>query len=69
MMRESVIYQDILQEGLEQGLEQGIEQKAQDIARNMLNEGIAIALIVRVTGLTIEQVQQLQAKTRSNQAE
>ncbi|MEH2002372.1 MAG: hypothetical protein V7L00_27175 [Nostoc sp.] len=58
-MRESVIYQDILQEslaqGFEQGLEQGIEQKAQEIATNMINEGVAIALIARVTGLTIEQ--------------
>ncbi len=62
-MRESVIYQDILQEGLEQG----IEQKAQEIARNMLNEGIAIALIARVTGLTVEQVEQLQAQTDDNQ--
>ncbi|MEH2323703.1 MAG: Rpn family recombination-promoting nuclease/putative transposase [Nostoc sp.] len=73
IMRESVIYQDILQEGLaqglEQGIEQGIEQKTQEIAVNMLNEGVAIALIVRVTGLTIEQVQQLQAKTDNNQAQ
>ncbi|MBD2166784.1 hypothetical protein H6G04_20535 [Calothrix membranacea FACHB-236] len=58
-MRESVIYQDILQEG--------IEQKAQEIARNMLNEGMAIALIARVTGLTVEQVEQLQAQTDDNQ--
>jgi hypothetical protein len=41
MMRESVIYPDILQ--------QGLEQKAQEIATNMLNEGVAIALIVCVT--------------------
>ena len=67
IMRESVIYQDILHEGQAQGLELGSEQKAQEIATNMLNEGVAIALIVRVTGLTIEQVQQLQAKTDNNQ--
>jgi hypothetical protein len=35
IIRQSVIYQDILQERL--------EQKAQVIAINMLNEGIAIA--------------------------
>lgn len=58
-MRESVIYQDILQQGLEQGLEQGIEQKAQEIAIKMINKGIDIETIVDVTGLTIEQVQQL----------
>ncbi len=34
----------------------------------MLNEGIAIALIVRITGLTLEQVQQLQAETDNNSA-
>ncbi|MEH1835893.1 MAG: Rpn family recombination-promoting nuclease/putative transposase [Nostoc sp.] len=68
-MRESVIYQDILQEGLAQGLEQGIEQKAQEIAIKMINKGIDIETIVDVTGLTIEQVQQLQAKTLGNQAE
>ncbi|BAY99456.1 hypothetical protein NIES37_34390 [Tolypothrix tenuis PCC 7101] len=71
IMRESVIYQDILQEGLKEGIEQGIvqgiEQKAQEVAKNMLNEGMAIALIARVTGLTVEQVEQLQAQTDDNQ--
>ncbi|MEH1847782.1 MAG: Rpn family recombination-promoting nuclease/putative transposase [Nostoc sp.] len=61
IMRESVIYQDILQ--------QGLEQKAQEIAIKMINKGIDIETIVDVTGLTIEQVQQLQAKTLGNQAE
>lgn len=57
-MRESVIYQDILQEG--------IEQKAPEIARNMINEGVAIALIISLTGLTVQQVQQLQAQINHN---
>ncbi|MEH2457797.1 Rpn family recombination-promoting nuclease/putative transposase [Nostoc sp.] len=81
IMRESVIYQDILQEGLaqgieqgiergiERGIEQGIEQKAQEIVIKMIHKGIDIETIVDVTGLTIEQVQQLQAKTLTNQAE
>lgn len=76
IMRESVIYQDILQEGLaqgfeqgleqgleqgiERGIEQGIEQKAQEIAIKMIHKGIDIETIVDFTGLTIEQVQQLQ---------
>ncbi|MEH2177920.1 MAG: hypothetical protein V7K56_01840 [Nostoc sp.] len=64
-MRESVIYQDILQEGLAQG----IEQKAQEIVIKMINKGIDIETIVDVTGLTIEQVQQLQVKTLGNQAD
>ncbi|BAY62079.1 hypothetical protein NIES22_21460 [Calothrix brevissima NIES-22] len=35
----------------------------------MINEGIAIALIVRVTGLTVEQVEQLQRQTGNNQSQ
>jgi predicted transposase/invertase (TIGR01784 family) len=70
IMRESVIYQDILHEGqaqgLEQGLEQGSEQKAQEIAIKMINRGIDIQTIADVTGLTIEQVQLLQPKTLGN---
>ncbi|MEH2002373.1 MAG: Rpn family recombination-promoting nuclease/putative transposase [Nostoc sp.] len=73
IMRESVIYQDILQkglaQGLEQGLEQGIEQKAQEIAIKMINKGINLEMIVDVTGLTVEQVQKLQAKTEDTQTE
>ncbi len=69
IMRESVIYQDILHEGQAQGLELGSEQKAQEIAIKMINKGIEFETIVDITGLTIEQVQQLQAKTVDNQAE
>jgi LysM repeat protein len=60
-MRESVIYQDILQ--------QGIEQKVQDIATKMINKGMTLEIIVDVTGLTVEQVQQLQAQTEETQTE
>jgi predicted transposase/invertase (TIGR01784 family) len=62
IMRESVIYQDILKEGEERGLEQGLEQKAQEIAIKMINKGIDIETIVDVTGLTIEQVRELQPR-------
>jgi predicted transposase/invertase (TIGR01784 family) len=58
IMRESVIYQDILKEGEERGL----EQKAQEIAIKMINKGIDIETIVDVTGLTIEQVRELQPR-------
>ncbi|BBD62540.1 hypothetical protein NIES2109_53850 [Nostoc sp. HK-01] len=62
-MLESVIYEEIwqewFQEGFELGFQQGLEQKAQEIARNMLSKGFAIALIIHCTGLTIEQVQKL----------
>jgi predicted transposase YdaD len=51
-MQESVTYQAIVQEG------RGEEK--QDIARNLLREGLSIELIARTTGLSIEAIQQLQ---------
>ncbi len=58
-MRESVIYQDILQEG--------IEQITQEIVIKMINKGISLEVIFDVTGLTIEQVQKLQVQTENTQ--
>lgn len=70
IMRESVIYQSIKQEGreegLEQGREQGLEQAARKIAVNLLSKGIALELVADCTGLTLEQVQQLQATESEN---
>jgi predicted transposase YdaD len=47
------------QEGLEQGLEQGAFAKAQEDASRMLEEGLDIDLVVRVTGLSREEVEEL----------
>ncbi|AFY50207.1 hypothetical protein Nos7524_4449 [Nostoc sp. PCC 7524] len=78
-MRESVIYQEIwqewFQEGFELGFKQGLEQKAQEIARNILSKDTAmvydrpevIALIVEFTGLTVEQIQKLQAQIENTE--
>jgi predicted transposase/invertase (TIGR01784 family) len=48
------------QEGIELGKQEGIELGKQEgieaVARNMLNNGIDVALIAQMTGLTIEQV-------------
>lgn len=78
IMRESVIYQLIkqegreegreegLEEGLERGLERGAEETARKIAANMLQNGIALDSVVRLTGLTLEQVQQLQTQQSGN---
>lgn len=64
-MRESVIYQEILQEGEARGEARGkaegkVEGKA-EVAMNLLAFGMPIAQIAEVTGLTLEQVSQLQA--------
>jgi N-acetylmuramic acid 6-phosphate (MurNAc-6-P) etherase len=55
-MKESVIYQDILLEGEAKGK----AETACQIALNMLCSNIAIDLVARFTGLTLNQVQKLQ---------
>lgn len=51
-MRESVVYQSIKTEGS--------DEKARQIAVNLLKEGMAVDAIARLTGLSVEVVQQLQ---------
>jgi predicted transposase/invertase (TIGR01784 family) len=44
----------------EEGLQEGEEKSAKAIALSLLNQGIAIEVITKATGLTIAQIQQLQ---------
>ena len=64
IMRESVIYQEILEEGEAKGIAKGeAKGKAEttkQIALNMLRSNIAVDLVVQITGLSIKQVQKLQ---------
>lgn len=55
-MQELVTYQSLLAEGRAEGVEEGIRR----VAIDMLKEGMLIKVVTRVTGLTVEQVQQLQ---------
>jgi len=52
-----------LKEGIEKGIEKGIERgqkKAQiEIAKNLLNSGINIELIIQSTGLSREEIEKL----------
>ncbi len=57
VMQESVTYQAIKAEGKTEGS----QQKAQQIALNLLQEGMEVVVVARVTGLSVEQVQQLAA--------
>lgn len=82
VMRESATYQAILQEGLEEGRARGLaEGKARgfaegeakglaeatnQIALNMLKSAISVDLIAQFTGLSVEQVQQLQKSIEEN---
>jgi predicted transposase/invertase (TIGR01784 family) len=47
--------------GIEQGIEQGEDRATEKIALNLLRENISLKTISRTTGLTIKQLQQLQA--------
>jgi predicted transposase/invertase (TIGR01784 family) len=60
IMRESVIYQDILEEGREEGREEGKEEKAQQIALKMLSAGFTIPEIARFTDLSPDAIEELQ---------
>ena len=51
--------QEGLAEGMELGMEKGMNLKAQDIARNMLADGVDIDLIMKYSGLTQEQIDKL----------
>ncbi|MCA2805769.1 MAG: hypothetical protein IM486_17535 [Microcystis sp. M114S2] len=71
-MRESVIYQDILEEGreegreegeekgLKKGLQAGKEEKARQIALKMLSAGFSIPEIAQFTDLSPDAIEELQ---------
>ncbi len=60
-MKESTMYQAILREGKEEGMQEGIKEGVEKVARNMIENGLNIELISQLTGLSFEQIQQLQA--------
>jgi predicted transposase/invertase (TIGR01784 family) len=53
-----------IREGEKRGLQRGLQQGKQEVARNMLWEGMDMALIAKVCGLSIEAIQRLQAEQR-----
>ncbi len=61
IMKESTMYQAILREGKEEGMQEGIKEGVEKVARNMIENGLNIELISQLTGLSFEQIQQLQA--------
>ncbi|GCL52562.1 hypothetical protein NIES3804_41560 [Microcystis aeruginosa NIES-3804] len=63
-MRESVIYQDILEEGEEKGRQEGLqagkEEKTRQIALKMLSSGFPVPEIAQFTDLSPDAIKQLQ---------
>jgi predicted transposase/invertase (TIGR01784 family) len=64
IMKESVIYQEILLEGKAEGKAKGIAEgktkEREKIAMNMIRSNVPIDLVSQFTGLTPKQVQRLQ---------
>jgi len=64
IVKESVIYQEILLEGKAEGKAEGLVEgevkAANQIALNMLHSGLALDLISQLTGLSSEDIQKLQ---------
>jgi predicted transposase/invertase (TIGR01784 family) len=50
------------------GIEQGEDRATQTIALNMLQENISLETIARITGLTTEQLQQLQSDRENDRS-
>ena len=49
-------------DGINLGIEQGIEQRNVEMVRNMLSENISIDLISKVSGLSIEKIEEIKNK-------
>ena len=61
IMRESVIYQEIYQEGEVKGEAKGRQALRKEMVLGMLNEGITIDTIARLTELSLDQILQIQS--------
>ena len=53
------IYQDGLKEGRESGLKEGQESEQLKIAKKMKDEHMNLDVIVRITGLSMEEIEKL----------
>ena len=61
----SITYQAILAEGLAEGRAEEVRR----VAMNLLKQRISVEIVVRVTGLSLEQVQQLASEESGNAGE
>ncbi len=66
IMRESVIYQEILQEGEARGRAEGKAETTRKVAVNLLRIGMSLEQIAQVTELSLEQVQALQREIQES---
>ncbi len=45
--------------------QKGAQQALEEVALNSLREGLSVEMVVKITGLTVERVQQLQAQLQA----
>lgn len=62
-LEQTRVYQEAKEEGIEEGIERGIEQGKMDVALNLLRRNFPVEEIAEITGLSIEQIQTLQAQS------
>ena len=59
---ERTLLDDRYQKGREEGREEGMNQRSLEIARNMLAKGMDASTVLEITGLSMEEIQQLRAR-------
>ena len=62
IMDEKAIYDKGLDDGIEQGIKQGNREKTIELAKKMIDKGIKLEDIIEITGLTNEEIENLQIK-------
>jgi predicted transposase/invertase (TIGR01784 family) len=58
IMKESAVYQEILQEGMAKGEQLGLKKGKVEIAQQLLNRGMALEEVVSLTGLSEQELTQ-----------
>jgi predicted transposase YdaD len=55
-------YMEMVTSWERKGLQEGRQEAQEEIAKNLLREGLTVELVIRATGLTVERVRELQAQ-------
>jgi predicted transposase/invertase (TIGR01784 family) len=67
-LQETRVYREAREEGREEGREEAREEEREKIALNLLLKNMPLETIAEVTGLTIEQIQQLQLSNTNDRS-
>jgi predicted transposase/invertase (TIGR01784 family) len=62
IMKESAIYQEILQEGEQRGLLKGKREGKLEVAQKLLERGLPISEVISITGLSAEDLKPIASK-------